>query len=114
MINLQVDEGYAFDYLSILEVKNSHINNQQTKKNLEDCSNLLKVQLGDIFFKIIESEEYKNLIRANNNSFLIIDRVRDGEKVSAKEVDALNTQRFTHKKNLQRLFFNNDVQECKN
>tara|TARA_B100002019_G_scaffold285272_1_gene294018 strand:+ start:150 stop:500 length:351 start_codon:yes stop_codon:yes gene_type:complete len=113
MINLKVDEGYAFDFISILEVKNNLIKDDATLKNLNECSKHIKEQLGNKFNEIIISREYKELLSINEKSFKTIDLLRSGEEIKAKDIDDLNTSRFNAKKNIQKKFFKNNLTERK-
>jgi hypothetical protein len=105
MLNIQVDEGYAFDYLSILEVKNKKLKTEVSFLNYQNCLFFLKNQLSEnLFNSIISSEEYNNLIDANTKTFDAVDKARYGQ-ISAKEVDDLNMLRYTYKVKLQNKFF---------
>jgi hypothetical protein len=103
MLNLKVDEAYAFDYLSILEIKKN-----KTKNNFNNwinCFNDLKNQLDhQLFDEIIKSEEYKCMIAANSNTFDAVEKARYGQ-ISAKEVDDYNMKRYKVKIKLQNKFF---------
>lgn len=111
MINLSVDEAYAFDYLSILEVKFLFLLDNQHLQ----CYRYLVEQLGqDLVISIIQSEEYEKLIEANKKVFLAIEEIRTTkEPVDARVIDNLNTERFLLKKQLQSKFFNSNVSEVK-
>lgn len=111
MINLLVDECYAFDYLAILEVKkDKNINNLY---NWERCKNQIRSELLDSFDTIITSQEYKNLYIANKKTFEAVDKARYGS-ISAKEVDMCNGERFIAKNKLQEKFFpNKKISETK-
>lgn len=111
MINLQVDECFAFDYLSILEIKNSFSKNH--KESYLNCCNNLKQQLGDKFSIIINSKEYKNLLFANNKTFDAVEKARYGGDITAKEVDDCNMERYHAKVALQKEFFNGEIVERK-
>lgn len=111
MITLSVDEAYAFDFLSILEVK---INTVGDYVSYEKCLEELKKQLGEKVTEIVQSKEYYDMVYINRKIYNMVDRIRAGEPISGKEVDAANTERFVIKKELQKRFFGNDVQERKN
>jgi GNAT superfamily N-acetyltransferase len=51
MINLQVDEGYAFDYLSILEVKRNLYPSESKLITYRECADFLRDQMGYKLFK---------------------------------------------------------------
>lgn len=112
MINLLVDEAYAYDFLSILDVKKrKKIKN--SKKVFEFCSKYIKSQVGkDLHEKIIKSIEYKNLLIANTKTFNGVEKARYGS-ISAKELDSFNLERYACKKLLQKKFFMTDVSEQK-
>jgi len=106
MITINVDEGYAYDYLSILEVKY-----RKKLKNSEDnftlCFRHMSKQLGEQFHnKIYHSPEYNNLFLTNSETFDAVEKARYGT-ITAKEVDDLNMKRYYCKITLQNKFFPN-------
>ena len=111
MVKLTVDEAYAFDYYSILFLKNSNgflslEVLQTTKKDLEE-------NLGDVLVnKILNSQEYKNLLDANKLTFDAVDKAKN-DSVKASYVDECNYKRMLAKKALQNKFFNTDLSEIK-
>ena len=112
MINLCVDEGYAFDYLGILEIKNNK--NEQAKKNWLNCYNYIKIQVGEeLFTRIINSKEYQNLVLVNRMTFDAVERARYKNDITAKEVDDLNMKRYYAKIELQNKFFDKKTTEFK-
>lgn len=111
MINLKVDEAYAFDYLSILNVKKNinpdHIDTWQ------NCFWDLEKQLGKSkMSEIVHSIEYQNMIEANQITFDAVERARYGS-ITAKEVDEANMLRYKRKLELQSKFFNSKLTEHK-
>ncbi len=114
MINLLVDEGYAFDYLSILTIKSARdISNQKKSDALRDCVYNLITELGqEKFSQIIMSQEYIDLEISNSKTFDAVDKARYGD-ITAKEVDSLNMERFKCKQILQKKFFNTETTEAK-
>lgn len=103
MINLSVDEAYAFDYLAILEIKKDL--SPLAQQTWISCQEYLKQQLDSLLWQsIIESPEYQYLIHINQEVFLAVDAARYGD-ISAKEVDDKNMQRYYAKKALQEKFF---------
>jgi hypothetical protein len=110
MINLNVDEAYAFDYLSILEIKKEkYSNNTQWL----DCWLYLQNQFeSEKWLSMIHSEEYKNMIKANLLTFDAVDKAKNNE-VTAQHVDYCNYQRHTAKQNFQKKFFTSDLSELK-
>ncbi|MCX8519543.1 MAG: hypothetical protein ORN21_05370 [Methylophilaceae bacterium] len=112
MINLIVDEAYAFDYLSILHIKKN--NTLADSINFDNCSATIISQVGHALYKtIIASEQYNNLIKANQLVYDQIEKVRMGNKLDAKEVDDANMLRFKYKIELQKVFFNTELIEQK-
>lgn len=112
MINIPVDEGYAFDYLTILELK---------AKLLGKCEDLFEYTLSRIIMelgpaivdRIIQSKEYQALFDANYQTFKIVERLKRDETVTAREVDNLNALRFQRKAELQNKFFGTKLLEFK-
>jgi hypothetical protein len=102
MINLLVDEAYAFDYLSILQVK-KEIDNKN-EKAWKNCRDYLNIQLQDKFEEIINSTEYSELLLCNKLTFDAVEKARYGS-ITAKEVDECNMQRYHKKVSLQAKFF---------
>lgn len=111
MINLEVDEAYAFDYLSILQLKHEHSGNAGFVR----CYETLVKQLGvELMHKIVSSPEYGRVLDANRKVFWIIEEMRETSfTIDARLVDRMNTERFNAKKQLQKVFFNNEVTEFK-
>jgi uncharacterized protein YcbK (DUF882 family) len=104
MITLQVDEAYAFDYLSILEVKKNLATDNIKQKAFENCKNFLRNQLNN-FDEIYSSIEYSELYKINKKTFDLVDLARNNGNVTAKEVDDANMDRFYRKSDLQSKFF---------
>jgi hypothetical protein len=102
MINIRTDEGYAFDYLAILEVKKNLL---QQEDNWINCFNFLKSQFDEnIWNIIINSKEYNQLVDVNTKTFHAVNQARYGD-ISAKEVDNCNMERYLAKQNFQLKFF---------
>lgn len=111
MINLCVDEGYAFDYLSILQIKSNR--SEQAKQAWQNCYNYLKAQLSsDLFIQIINSQEYENMLSVNKKTFDAVELARYGS-ITAKEVDNANMERHHAKIVLQKRFFLTNLTEQK-
>ena len=111
MINLLVDEAYAFDYLSILEVKKqkSSISNDAWAK----CYAYLQNQFdNEKWLHMIHSKEYENMIKANELTFDAVDKAKNNE-VTAQHVDYCNYQRHIAKQDFQKKFFTSDLSELK-
>jgi hypothetical protein len=111
MINLKVDEAYAFDYLSILDIKKQM--NKDCYNNWQICYTYIESQLNkDQMLEITNSEEYKNMIQTNKITFDAVEKARYGN-ITAKEVDEANMLRHKRKLELQAKFFNNNLIEYK-
>ena len=111
MINLLVDEAYAFDYLSILEIKKqkSSISNDAWAK----CYVYLQNQFdNEKWLHMMHSKEYENMIKANELTFDAVDKAKNNE-VTAQHVDYCNYQRHSAKQNFQKKFFTSDLSELK-
>lgn len=103
MITLKVDEGYAFDYLAILEVKKNN-NPDQTQIWLE-CCEYLSSQFSKYFWdNLISSKEYEDMVKVNQKTFKAVDKARYG-KITAKEVDDCNMDRYNAKQEFRNKFF---------
>ena len=61
---------------------------------------------------MIYSEEYKNMIKANELTFDAVDKAKNNE-VTAQHVDYCNYQRHAAKQNFQKKFFTSDLSELK-
>lgn len=103
MILIPVDEGYAYDVLAICKVKILK-NLKNAEENYRSINESLNKQLNECHIRILQSEEYVNLINANLETFEAVEKARYGE-ISAKEVDDLNMKRFYCKQKLQKKFF---------
>ena len=111
MINLLVDEAYAFDYLSILEVKKqkSSISNDAWAK----CYAYLQNQFdNEKWLHMMHSKEYEKMIKANELTFDAVDKAKNNE-VTAQHVDYCNYQRHIAKQDFQKKFFTSDLSVLK-
>ena len=114
MINLPVDEGYAFDYLSILQIKlDNDLESVQKQRNFSDCYRHLESSLGGCTFSaVITSDEYAELCASNEEVFRLVDLAKE-DKVRASDVDRGNFERYKKKMALQEKFFNSAIGETK-
>lgn len=111
MINLLVDEAYAFDYLAILHIKKNI--NSQAESNWKDCFIYIEKQIGEKKMSdIIHSKEYQEMIEANQITFDAVEKARYGS-ITAKEVDEANMLRYNKKSRLQNKFFESKIKEIK-
>jgi len=106
-----VDWAYAFDYLSILEVK-EHRLGKHLSIIVEYTEHLLTQMDEEMFNQIIASKEYENLYRANAAVFDSVELARYGQ-IAAKQVDDLNLKRQAAKIALQKRFWHNNLTEVK-
>lgn len=111
MIKISVDEAYAFDYYSILDLKynSGYIPLsvlEVTKNDLIDSLGVEKVEA------ILKSEEYADLYAANRLTFEAVDKAKE-DKVAASYVDKCNYKRTLSKRALQQKHFNNEISEVK-
>ena len=110
MIKLKVDEGYAMDYLAILEIKAKKKINESCEKAYSDCLENVSEEIGGAkISEILNSPEYKNLKEANEKTFDAVELARYGE-TTAKNVDDCNMKRFLCKKALIEKFFPKSTQ----
>lgn len=118
MINLKVQDVFAFDYLSILEIKFEKSQTQEAFRAYEMCSIELELEYAkchdaDFYGVILKSEEYKDLKGANLKVFETIDAIHNGLEMTALELDQCNYLRFIAKKKLQEKFFIEPFSEVK-
>jgi len=113
VINLLVDECYAFDYLAILNVKLFlDENNAQKKISFDKCCDFLKGQMGNLFDTVLKSDEFKNCFEANLKTFDAVDKAKT-DQVPASYVDHCNYLRHLAKIDLQKKFFIDNITEQK-
>jgi predicted RND superfamily exporter protein len=111
MVILSVDEAYAFDFLSILNVKYERLEQHEPyRKTLKELVNQLGQELVD---KILISKEYSNLYTTNLRIFDILEELKTGTEYTALHVDSLNRTRYLHKQALQTKFFKSNLIEKK-
>lgn len=114
MINLQIDEAYALDYLSILKVKCEKIQTEIACFTYTGCIEEIAKQIGEGKLKEIQkSDIYMQLYKANLHQFNLLEELGEGENFSAREIDNINRKRYTLKQKLQKKFFGNEVKEIK-
>lgn len=116
MLKISLDEGFAFDILSIAQVKIIKSSVQDKEKLISNYQNLSKEiisQIGfDLYGEIVASKEYQDLRDANEKTFNLVDQVKNDNGL-AKLVDDSNYNRYQKKVALQNKFFNNEVKEVK-
>jgi beta-N-acetylglucosaminidase len=114
MIQLSVDEGYAFDKLSILQVKVDMDPTDSVRQGQYfQCVEQIAGQISHMKFdEIISSLEYKDLYDANLQTFRLVDLAKE-DKVAASEVDRSNYRRHLSKARLQKRCFNEATTEVK-
>ena len=105
---LEVDASYAYDFLSIYEVKEAmHSTDKQAALNSDMTEEFLIRQLGKNFHDlIVESDEYQNLLEINLELYRLVDMVKT-EPHLGKEVDMAVFKRRLSKIALQEKFFPN-------
>lgn len=107
MITILVDEGYAYDYLAILQVKSKKLKTDKALEARDQCSEFIMEQVGeDKHLDILESKNFTDLFDVNSETFDAVEKARYGQ-ISAKEVDDLNMKRYYCKIALQNEFFPN-------
>jgi pyridoxine/pyridoxamine 5'-phosphate oxidase len=112
MINLSVDEAYAFDFLAILEIKKD--NSIGDFVNYENCLTSIRDQVGfEVFYDVMKSEHYHNLVKTNQLVYDYIEQIRNGIQIDGKVVDDANMLRYYHKRALQSEVFQSALVEKK-
>jgi len=119
MVTISVDEGYAFDILSIFQVKMHNCTDpvkiETSKRGFSILYEELKVQLGqEKLSEIINSKDYDELYTENHTTFVLVDAIRaSNENSIGKNIDLNNLRRFECKRKLQSKFFNTNMVETK-
>jgi hypothetical protein len=119
MVTISVDEGYAFDILSIFEVKIAQCVDLSKKQRSEHGYNVLYTELVqqigiDRVHEILNSTEYYQLLNENEKTFQLVDIIRASNETSiGKNIDQTNLSRFEAKCKLQSKFFNTSMVETK-
>jgi hypothetical protein len=119
MVTISVDEGYAFDILSIFEVKIAQCVDPSKKQRSEHGYNVLYTELVqqigiDRVHEILNSTEYYQLLNENEKTFQLVDIIRVSNETSiGKNIDQTNLSRFEAKCKLQSKFFNTSMVETK-
>ena len=115
IIKVSLDEAYVFDLLSIYAVKIDNSDGEkkrQSEKNYNLLSNEIIESIGiDKFTDIILSDEYKDLVDANQIVFELVDRAKEN-KLAKATADA-NYERYIKKIELQQKFFETKITEIK-
>ena len=113
MISILVDEAYAFDYLAILEIKYDYSKNDLILEKINECIDHLTKQLGcELFNRIVNSNEYANVIEANRRTFEWVDKAKT-DSCKASDVDHSNFERCKARNALQDKFFSTGISEVK-
>jgi hypothetical protein len=103
MLNLTVDEGYAYDFLSIIDVKKTK--KLCSVKLFNEYSKQIELQVGtDLHNQIINSKEYLKCVSVNEEIFNMVDLAKC-DKVLASTVHKLNYDRYLYKLKLQKKWF---------
>jgi hypothetical protein len=111
MIDICVDEAYAFDYYAIMELK--FHKGAIPELLLKNLKYKITKQIGlELFKTIMTSDEYKKLYAANSHTFDAVDKAKTNQ-LTAQEVDKTNYERMLAKKTLQNKFFKNKLSEKK-
>lgn len=94
MIKIEVDEGYAIDMYAIKDVKFQLSPSSESESGLSLFRKQLLEQFGEEkFYKLISSQEYKNLLATNRDIYNSINDMKKGF-VGADFVDYLNWVRY--------------------
>ena len=77
------------------------------------CKDVSKQIGADKFLNILGSKEYKELTKANEETFILVDKARAEKEGLAKETDSANIHRYNAKVALQKKFFGTESKELK-
>jgi uncharacterized protein (DUF1015 family) len=115
VLKISLDEAYVFDLLAIYATK---VNNstgdkkEMSIKSFKNLSNEVAGQIGNSLYQdIINSDEYRELLHANQVVFDLVDRA--GETELSKITADANYERYLKKVNLQKKFFTSKLTEVK-
>lgn len=112
MIKISVDEGAAFDMLSIMEVKNK-VRNTSIDANCVKLWFEIAEQISEKkMIEIKKSEEYKELLKDNEQVFKLVELAQKDNGL-AKMIDVGNHKRYISKSKLQEKFFKTKITELK-
>ena len=113
-INLLVDAAYAFDYISILNIKYIEKPTEENKSNLIQCEMDITNSIDniDLIDNIFKSKEYTDLWNSNKKVFDLVSLAKNNLCL-ASEVDSANYSRYLCKKALQEKFFCSSISEVK-
>ena len=116
MIKFKVEEAWAIDSLSVLEIKlDKFPENPIVRNNYYNFYDNLETQFGQRKFRdIISSFEYEDLKNVNLLNFDAVDKARANGDITAKAVDLLNLERHRCKQVIQKKFFLEELREYKN
>lgn len=114
MIAISLDESYVFDILTIYQIKElkspeNSIHSENFNKLYSEISSQIGKEKIDL---ILDSEEYLNLLKANTDTFNLVDAVKTNPCLG-KEVDQSNYNRYQKKVALQEKFFESKIRETK-
>lgn len=113
MIQLCVDESYAFEYYCILLVKLKKINSKEISQQEKIQRDFLISQLGDKKFNdICSSKQFKYMLTVNEQTFDAVDKAKTNS-IKASKVDACSFNRKKAKDALQKEFFDSENLEIK-
>jgi hypothetical protein len=119
MVEIHVDEAYAFDILSIYDVKIRNCTDPNKVDTSKDAYIKLYLDMSksigiNRMIDIIRSDEYTHLRDANEKTYYLVDKIRASDEVSiGKDIDKTNMERFFCKKKLQEKFFDGKLTEVK-
>lgn len=108
MIKISVGEGFAFDMLSILFVKQQkNKNNLVALKNYTSFRDEITDQIGHTCRRVRQSDEYQLMIDTNQKIFNLIDKLKEETKDRCydEQIDNLNFERAKIKVILQKKYF---------
>ena len=114
MITISLDESYVFDILSIYQVKKiKSPDNPVHFDNFNRLHSEIEAQIGsDKISQILSSEEFLNLLKANSETFDLVDEVKK-DPCKGRELDECNYNRYLKKIALQEKFFYSSMTEIK-
>jgi hypothetical protein len=113
-VELTVPTSFAYDYLSILQIKWYQSKDDKALENFDRCYLELISKLGEVLAKdVYWSPEYEELFRENLKIFQLVDELKKNPEILAITVDQHNWNRAQIKKRIQEKFFGGGAVEQK-
>lgn len=116
MLKITVDEAEVFDRLAILTCKMARVRNGAELDALSSQYKLLLSevvsQVGDAALNFMQTDDYRSLINLHSDIFSVVE-LASRNQCSASAVHEMNMLRHRMKREIQKKYFNSQLQEIK-